>query len=90
VGHTGKRPDITYARGAAADWPKACRPAGLWADVAAAAAANHVTIATGVAAPDEDGDDRLAVTWRTERDTVWRVTTHDCETGELVARATSV
>jgi hypothetical protein len=54
------------------------------------AAADNVTIATGVAAAVPDADDRLKVTWRTARDTVWRVTTHNCATGELIAARTSV
>lgn len=75
------RPTVTYRGSTASDWPKACRPRALWAGVVDDAVADHIIVARGVAqaAPG----DALTVTWRTARDTVWRVTIHGCESGTV-------
>lgn len=81
------RPTVTYLGSTASEWPKACRPAALWAGVVDDAVADQIVIATGVAQPAKG--DALTVSWRTARDTVWRVTTHGCETGEVTQGSTS-
>lgn len=90
VGNTAPRPPVTYTGGAATDWPKACRPAALWSQVAAAARAEDVTVAEGSATPVKGAPERLAVTWTTAKGAVWQVTTYDCPTGVVIGTAPAV
>ena len=76
-------PRVVYDSGLAADWPAACQPSALWAQVKAVAVADRATVSLGRAGPVDAAPATLMVTWVTDDDSVWRTATYNCDTGEV-------